>query len=241
MKYDRQIAFNKFGKKTQLILSNSKIAIVGVGALGSVCSEMLTRLGIGELILFDHDHVELVNLQRQFLYNESDVSKNKAIVAKKKLEEINSDVLIKSYNKKIDLANVDLLKKVDLVIDCSDNIPTRLLINDYCWKNNINYIHCAAIQDLAVVIPFNFKYGNKKKMPCLHCIYNENTPSKKCIDYGIINPATVTCSSITTMIAIKILSKEKIECEMIRYKAWNLELNKISIVKKENCVICSNK
>ena len=122
------------GKEAQAKLQNSLVAIVGLGALGTVSANLLCRAGVGHLVLVDRDLVELDNLQRQVLFDEGDISKPKAIRVAEKLRKINSEIKIESYFENLDQDTIDLLD-TDLVLDCTDNLETRFLINDYCKKN----------------------------------------------------------------------------------------------------------
>src|SRR3989338_5493137 len=115
MRYQKQEIF--LGKDLQKKIEKSKIAVVGLGALGSVVADQLVRAGVKELILIDRDFVEESNLQRQTLYNEEDLLKTKADAAKKRLQKINRKTRIKSFAVNLDFKNVFMLDKVDLVID----------------------------------------------------------------------------------------------------------------------------
>jgi adenylyltransferase/sulfurtransferase len=147
MRYLRQEILREIGKNGQSRLHNSVVAVIGLGALGSVSAELLTRAGIGKLIIIDRDFVELSNLQRQSVYGENDVGKPKAVQAAKHLGRINSEVRIDFYFEDLDFENIGriLPEKPDLILDCTDNLTTRFLINDYAIKNNIPFIYSAAI------------------------------------------------------------------------------------------------
>mgnify|MGYP001594733519 CR=1 FL=1 len=144
MRYIRQEKF--IGKEKHDLLRKKTVSIVGLGALGSVASELLTRAGIKKLILIDRDFLELSNLQRQSLFEEKDIGKSKAVVLKEKLNEINKDVDIISYFDNLDNENIDLINS-DLILDCTDNLETRFLINEYSVKNKIPFIYGSAVGD----------------------------------------------------------------------------------------------
>ena len=107
MRYSRQIVFNEIGAKGQEKLSESAVAIVGIGALGTVSAELLARAGVGHLILIDRDVVELSNLQRQSLFDEDDVNKPKTLQAYNKLRKINSEIKIDFYIEDLNHENID--------------------------------------------------------------------------------------------------------------------------------------
>src|SRR3989344_4557746 len=163
MRYSRQEIFSKIGKEGQNLLKKSKVAVIGLGATGSSSAELLARAGVGELILADRDIVELNNLQRQSLYNEDDIGNVKADSIKNHLKKINSEVKIKTLVIDLDYRNINEIK-TDLILDCSDNIDTRNLINEYCHKNKINWIYSGVIEDNGIVLNFNNDY-------CFSCVF----------------------------------------------------------------------
>ena len=130
-RYSRQLLYRNIGESGQDLISAKTAVIVGLGALGSLSSEMLVRGGIGKLILIDRDYVEMSNLQRQTLYTEADAKEKipKAIAAKLKLEHINSDVTIETHVAHCDAALLDsLASEADIILDGTDNFDTRLMI-----------------------------------------------------------------------------------------------------------------
>jgi len=167
MRYSRQEIFSKIGKEGQNLLKKSKVAVVGLGATGSSSAELLARAGIGELILIDRDIVELNNLQRQSLYNENDVGNVKAEAIKNHLEKINSEIKIKALVMDLDYKNINEMK-ADLILDCSDNIETRNLINEYCRKNKLPWIYSGVIGDNGLVLNFKDDY-------CFNCVFNKTS------------------------------------------------------------------
>ncbi len=225
-RYDVQARFEGIGKKGQLLIEKSTIIIVGVGALGSVCAEQLTRAGVGKLVLIDFDKVELSNLQRQTLYSEKDVKKYKVVAAKKRLNQINKEVKIEVINKKID-SNIKL-PKTDIILDCTDNIKTRLILNDYAIKNNITMISGLAAGSEGMV------FITQKNGPCLRC-FLETKNDKKAADLGIINSITSIIASMQTTQCLKIITKKKIENNIIKFDVWNNNFYSIKIKPKKGC------
>ncbi|HLC57013.1 MAG TPA: HesA/MoeB/ThiF family protein [Candidatus Nanoarchaeia archaeon] len=215
------------GKPAQKKLQKKTITIVGLGALGTNTASLLARAGLN-LKLIDFDNVELSNLQRQSLYDEQGIGKPKAAVSASKLKKINSEIKIKAFNEILSSKNLKLLNS-DLVIDCTDNMTTRFLINDYCY-NNIPWVHSAAIQHTGVV--FNIL----PKRPCLRCLYRKNTDIDMCSSLGVINTLPSAIASIAATQAIKILLNKSPEEKLIRLNIWNNEIEKI-IVRKQ-CPKC---
>ena len=227
MRYSRQERLKEIGKKGQSILSKKTVTIVGLGALGTNTAQLLARSGIN-LRLIEFDKVDLTNLQRQSLYEESDINKKKSKVSLNKLKKINSEIKIETFNERLNDNNLDLLKS-DLVIDCTDNLTTRFLINDYCY-NKIPWIHTAAIKHTGVI------YNILPKKPCLKCIYKKNIDLERCEEYGVLNTIVSLTSSIAVTQAIKILLNKSAEESLIRFNIWNNEIEKIKV--KKSCEKC---
>lgn len=141
-RYDRQIMI--FGEDGQERLKSSKVAVVGVGGLGSPVAYYLAAAGVN-LLLVDDQSPELSNLNRQLLHWEEDIGKRpKALSAKWKLERFNSDIEIETYTGRLDETNIDdVLKNVDILVDCLDNFETRYLLDEYAHRKRIPLVHAA--------------------------------------------------------------------------------------------------
>ncbi len=215
-------------------IKKSKISIVGLGALGSVVSKLLTKIGIGNLNLIDRDIIELNNMQRQILYNKKDVNKLKAIVAKEKLEKINSKIKIQSYAIDLNYKNIDkLLKNSDLILDCTDNLETRFLINDYCLKNKIPFIYAGVLADKGML--FNI-IPNK---PCFNCIFNNVITKETCDTAGVLNSIVNLIGNLQVSQAIKILTNKKYEENLVYINITKNEFMKIKVNKLNKCNVCN--
>ena len=232
MRYVRQEIF--IGKKNQDLTREKTVSIIGLGALGSVASELLTRAGIKELILIDRDYVELSNLQRQTIFDENDIGKSKAFVLKEKLNRINKEVKIQSYFDNLDNDNLKLIKS-DLILDCTDNFETRFLINDYCVKNKIPFIYSSSIGDSGYV--FNIIPGEI----CFNCVFKEVNGLETCETFGVLNTITHLIASLQVNEALKILMNKEYEKNIIYINLENNELIKIKASKDKSCKVCSKK
>ncbi|WP_148883117.1 ThiF family adenylyltransferase [Thermococcus aciditolerans] len=142
-RYDRQIMI--FGREGQEKLKGSKVAVVGVGGLGSPVAYYLAAAGIGRLLLLDEQEPELSNLNRQILHWEEDLGKNpKPLSARWKLERFNSDIEIETFVGRLSEENIDgVLEGVDVIVDCLDNFETRFLLDDYAQWNRVPLVHGA--------------------------------------------------------------------------------------------------
>lgn len=137
-RYSRQTILQKIGDEGQQKLTKTHVIIIGCGALGTVAANNLARAGIGKISILDRDFVELNNLQRQMLFDENDVGEPKAMAATRKLQAINSAIEIIPIVKDLNHTNInEIINDVDLVLDRTDNIQTRMLINDVCVMEKI--------------------------------------------------------------------------------------------------------
>ena len=170
-RYSRQILFNGIGRDGQEKLLNSRVLLVGCGALGASHAEMLSRAGVGRLRIVDRDFVEYTNLQRQTLFKESDAAERlpKAAAAKTRIAEINSEIDVEEVIADVNNSNVEsLIDGCDLVLDGTDNFQVRYLLNDACVKHGQTWIYGAAVSSYGTtmtIIP--------GETPCLRCIFEE--------------------------------------------------------------------
>ena len=143
-RYNRQMLLPELGEEGQERLSKARVLLVGVGGLGSPIALYLTGAGVGTLGLVDDDVVSLHNLQRQVLYNESEIGQPKALCAARRLQALNSDIVIKPYPMRLMPENArEIVQEYDLVVDGCDNFATRFQINDTCAQLGIPYVYGA--------------------------------------------------------------------------------------------------
>ncbi len=210
-------------------IKNKVVAIVGIGGLGSLTTQLLARMHPKNLILIDFDKVEEVNLERQILYDKKDIGKSKVICAKEKLQQFCN---IEIKNNKLSKENINF-KDVDLLIDCTDNVETRLIINKYCRKNKIPWIYSAAITRIGSVF-FVHPEG-----PCYNC-FNQNKQGKKCAEVGILNSIVSLVASLTVSIAIEYLVFNTYHKELFRINLETYSFDKIKVNKNLDCGVCKH-
>ena len=134
-KYSRQIILNEVGPEGQQRLKKASVLIIGIGGLGSSVIQYLNAAGVGKIGIVDYDKVELSNLNRQLIYKDSDIGKSKVDVAKNYISELNSSTKIEIFEMRIDEKNLpNIIGDYDILADCTDNLETRLSINDVCTK-----------------------------------------------------------------------------------------------------------
>lgn len=160
MRYSRQITLPEFGKKGQQKLNDASIMIIGAGGLGVPVSQYLAAAGIGKITLIDDDKIELSNLHRQVLYTESDIGQQKAIRASEKLLEMNSTIKVEAIDERLDANNaLSLLEGYNVIIDCTDNFPTRYLANDAAYLLDTPLVYGAIYRYEGQVSVFNYQDG----------------------------------------------------------------------------------
>ena len=238
-RYSRQIILQNIGEEGQRKLSQSTVVLIGCGALGTVAANNLARAGVGKLVIVDRDFVELNNLQRQMLFDENDVDEPKALAAASKVHDINSEIEAEPVIKDLNHTNVeDILNDVDLVLDGTDNIQTRMLINDVCVKQEIPWIYTGAIGTSGMTM--NILPGES----CLRCLY-PNTPKigslPTCDTMGVLNTITVIMGSMESTEAIKILTNddyEGVDSNLRIYDAWNNSFDEVLVKKNQECPCC---
>lgn len=244
-RYSRQILFPEIGKSGQEKLLDSRVLIVGCGALGCSHAETLTRAGVGFLKIVDRDFVEFSNLQRQTLFSETDAAEKlpKAIAAKNRLAKINSEIEIEAQVADVNYSNIEnLIKDCDLILDGTDNFQTRYLINDACIKLNKAWIYGAAVSSYGAtmtIIP--------NETACLRCIFEEMPgagSSPTCDTAGVIQPIISTISSVQTTEALKFLTGNvaKLHRSLMQFDVWQNDWRKIKLGKPNaDCKTCGQR
>lgn len=235
-RYLRQVVLDQIGPEGQELLLKSKVIIIGCGALGTHIANNLARAGVGKLLLVDRDLVELNNLQRQTLFDETDIGKPKAMAAAQKLKNINSEITIKYLIKDLHGINIEeVIEGFDLVLDATDNIPTRMIINDACVKMGKPWIYTGVIQTRGMVMNI-YPEG-----PCFRCLVPEvpapgSLPT--CETAGILNTIPGIMAAIESTEAIKILLKREFERRLIVYDVWEHTFDTIEVKKDTGCDCC---
>lgn len=244
----------KVGEQGQLALRNARVLIVGVGGLGNPVSLYLAAAGVGTLYLADGDNIELSNLPRQIQFSEQDIAHNKADVAAEKLNAQFPDSEIEAIDEMLDQELCDYyLPQVDLVLDCSDNIQTRYLINQACVTHQVPLVIGAATgfdgQQL-VVDPRN------EHSACYHCLFpsSEKAPANNCQTIGILGPVLAIIAGMQALQAIKLIignHHESDSSDAANKMPNNVQINQLNLFdglsnqwqqftmkKQKNCSVC---
>jgi len=206
IRYNRHIIIPEIGKEGQLKLKNAKVLVIGAGGLGCPVLQYLTAAGVGTLGIVDFDVVDKTNLQRQILYNVDDIGKPKVEIAKQKLQRQNPHLTFNIYNVKLDKDNaLGIFKEYDLIVDGSDNFPTRYLVNDACVISGKPLIYGSIYKFEGQVSVFNYNNG-----PTYRCLFSEppdpgDVPN--CSEIGVLGvlPGIIGCLQANE--AIKIITE----------------------------------
>jgi len=204
-RYSRQILFPGIGEEGQERLLGSHAAIVGCGALGSFQAVALARAGVGRLTIVDRDYVETSNLQRQWLFEETDAAEAlpKAAAAARRLAGINADVRVNGAIADLTSANIhELLSGADLILDGTDNFETRYLINDFAVSRSVPWIYGAAVGSYGLTMPVI-----PGRTACLRCVYPSPPAGAQptCETAGVLNSITAAIAAIQAADALQIL------------------------------------
>lgn len=240
-RYSRQELFSPIGEEGQQKIREKHVLIIGAGALGSANAEMFVRAGVGTVTIVDRDYVDWSNLQRQQLYAESDVKNNlpKAVAAKNRLEEINSEVRVEALVQDVTAEELEeLVTNVDVMIDATDNFETRFIVNDIAQKYAIPWIYGACVGSYGLsytILP--------SKTPCLSCLL-QSIPlgGATCDTAGIISPAVslVVSHQVTEALKLLVEDYESLRDGLVSFDVWKNEYSCMNVQKlrKHNCPSC---
>lgn len=229
------------GETGQLALQKSKVLIVGLGGLGNPNAQYLAASGIGSLYLSDGDTIELTNLPRQTLFNEKVIGENKADIAQQKLTEQYPDIDIEAIDEMIDdeLAQY-YIPQVDLVIDCTDNIAARYLLNKHCRETKTPLIIGAATGfngQCLVIDP------RLPESACYQCLFPESkkAPSQNCSMLGILGPVLAIIAGMQSLQAIKLLTNNKTPTNrFFMFDGLESQWNEFALHKNSGCPACGS-
>ncbi|EAR00971.1 HesA/MoeB/ThiF family protein [Maribacter sp. HTCC2170] len=227
-RYSRQIILKDFGPNAQHKLSESKVLVVGAGGLGVPVLTYLNAMGVGTLGIVDADTVSITNLHRQVLYDENEVGKHKANVAHRKLSAQNSSTKIRTYNEFLNRDNaLKIIKGYDVVVDASDNFPTRYLINDACVILNKPFVYGALHAFEGQISVFNFNNG-----PTYRCLFPKMPNADEipnCNEHGVLGVIPGIVGNLQALEVIKVLTGvgEVLSGKLLLYSGLNQSIQKI--------------
>jgi bacteriocin biosynthesis cyclodehydratase domain-containing protein len=251
-KYSRQILFHGLGEAGQERLLESSAVLVGCGALGTVAANLLVRAGVGRLRIIDRDFVEMSNLQRQTLFEESDAREvlPKAIAAERRLRAINPGVRVEAVVEDLTPDNAEeLLEGFPLIVDGTDNFETRLLVNDASIATSTPWIYAAAVGSYGVTMTIL-----PGETACLACLLESSGPdgstngsaagaAQTCDTAGVLNAAAGTIASLEAAEALKFLAgrRNQLNKKLISCDVWTGKFQSIHVARDPECRACGRR
>ncbi|WP_455483004.1 molybdopterin-synthase adenylyltransferase MoeB [Haemophilus parahaemolyticus] len=239
LRYNRQISLKAVDFDGQEKLKESRVLIVGAGGLGCSASQYLASAGVGKIILVDFDTISLSNLQRQILYTDADIGKPKAEVAKVRLQAINPNIEVQAVVKKCDDAElVELIKQVDVVVDCTDNVNVRNQLNLQCFQQKRPLVSGSAIRFEGQISVFTYA-ENEACYQCLSQLFGSDTLS--CVEAGVISPIVGVIGSLQALEIIKVLLNigKTLAGKLLIIDGLHFSVREMNLPKMASCSVCS--
>ncbi len=247
-RYARQRVFAPLGAAGQERLAQSRVLIVGCGALGTHLAEMLARAGVGQLTIADRDIVEWSNLTRQTLFDEEDARQGtpKAIAAARRLAVIAGEVAVTPLVLDVTAEDArDLVATADLVLDGSDSLETRYLINDSCVEASRPWIYSAVVGAEGMTMNCHTPDGAGGRSACLRCVWPEPAPpgsAATCDTVGVLNGAVAVVTGIAATEAIKILiGGDTVSHELRTFDLWRGTFDALAPERDPDCLACGRR
>lgn len=243
-RYSRHLLMPEVGEAGQIKLMQSRVLLIGAGGLGSPAAFYLAAAGVGTLGLVDHDVVDRSNLQRQILHTDSRVGSSKVASARQTLEALNPAVKIVPHEVHLATGNVEqIFKGYDLVVDGSDNFPTRYLVNDACVKLKIPNVHGAVYRFEGQVSVFWPSY-EKRRGPCYRCLYPEPPPAElapSCAEAGVLGVLPGVIGLLQAVEAVKLILEigDPLVGRLLYYDALAVRFDELKVEPNRECRYCA--
>ena len=237
-RYARQIRLPQIGERGQQTILESSALIIGMGGLGSPAAMYLAASGVGKLVISDFDIVEASNLQRQIIHANRSIGENKVDSAKQSIEALNPDCKVETVNYQID---GDELKStvdgVDIVLDCSDNFPTRFEVNRYCVETRTALVSGAAIRLEGQIM----NYQPNVEGPCYQCLYTQvYENAETCEMEGVLGPVVGVIGTMQALQTLLILTGqgEPLIGRLLLLDAASMEWQGVKLPRNPACPVC---
>ena len=240
-RYSRQIILPHVGGKGQDKILNAKVLVVGTGGLGAPSALYLAAAGIGTIGLVDCDKVELNNLQRQIIHTTPDIGMLKTDSGKKRIAALNPDVNVITHNLRLTSKNIlEVIKDYDIVIDGTDNFPTRFLINDACVMSKKSLIHAGIFRFDGQIMTIAPKEG-----PCYRCLFPEPPPPgavPSCQEGGILGAVAGILGVLQANKALKLVLGigEPLIGKLLIFDALSSSFRTVKVPRDKDCFVCSD-
>ena len=238
-RYSRQMKLSSIGEQGQQKINQSTALIIGMGGLGSPSALYLAAAGIGKLVISDFDVVETSNLQRQIIHRQDSVGELKVLSAKKTLQALNPNCVVETIQHEMDEDDLELqIKQADIVLDCSDNYPTRFAVNRFCVSHKTPLVSAAAIRLEGQIL----NYIPDANGPCYQCLYSgEYENAQTCEMEGVLGPVVGVMGTLQALDALLILTgnTQELVGKLLLFDGLNMQWQQVQIPKNPNCPVCS--
>ena len=241
LRYSRQIMLPQCDIEGQQNILAAKVLIIGAGGLGSPAAMYLAAAGVGSIVIYDDDVVELSNLQRQIAHHTPDIGLDKVISTRETLNKLNPDVQVTAFKQRLAGEQLDIeVMNADVVLDCSDNFLTRFAINKACVKHQTALVSGAAIRFEGQVSVFT---PGKDNSPCYNCLYSSDGEElQNCATNGVIAPITGIVGSIQALEALKLIMAigKPLIGRLLLLDGLTMEWNTMKLTKNSKCPTCGD-
>ena len=238
-RFSRHVSLPQIGESGQLKLNQSHVLIVGLGGLGSPAALYLAAAGIGRLTFADFDTVEISNLQRQVAHTTDRVGQLKTESARQACLQINPDCTIDTINYALDIDELpNIIPDCSVVLDCSDNFPTRFAVNTVCVAHKVPLVSGAAIRFDGQISVYDTRQADT---PCYRCLYNDGENSADtCAQAGILGPVVGMIGCVQAIETIKLICGigESLAGRLVLFDGLAMEWNDIQLRKNPECPVC---
>lgn len=239
LRYSRHILLAQVDVAGQARICQSRVAIVGVGGLGSPVALYLAAAGVGKLVLIDDDLVELSNLQRQIIHSEAELGAAKAESGRRRIHQLNGAVEVETVMQRLGEDNIAAsLNTADVVVDCCDNFTTRSLLNAYCWQAGVPLVSGAAIRLEGQLTVFD---PRRQDSPCYRCLYEvEQEAALSCSESGVLGPMVGIIGAAQALEVLKILGQfgRSLVGRVQLFDAFNAQWREFTLKPDPDCAVC---
>ncbi|MEZ9596313.1 ThiF family adenylyltransferase [Shewanella sp. 10N.261.52.F9] len=243
IRYSRQILLPEVGEAGQQTFADAKVVIIGIGGLGHLVAQYLAAAGIGHLTLVDGDTVEVSNLPRQLLFDDSDLGLYKALVAKTKLRRAYEQTGVSAVTEHLNHNNAESVlnsAEIDLLLDCSDNFATRHFINQLAIKQQIGLVSASAAHFQGQLLSIDQHVSPQSG--CYHCLFPADMRvNQSCQTVGVLGPMVGTLASMQALMALQLIMGNKaLIGKLYRFDGNQFSWREARLLRNPECMICGN-
>ena len=240
LRYSRHILLDEFGIEAQEKLSSSHALVIGAGGLGSAALLYIASAGVAEITVVDGDVVDLTNLQRQIIHDESSVGSNKALSATESMRAINRDIRITPVNERLSAEAIfSRVAMADVVLDCTDNFETRHAINRACVHHQKPLVSGAAIRFDGQITSFDFRLTDS---PCYHCLFPDDAAAEdeRCAAMGVFAPLVGIIGAMQAAEALRLLTGvgKPLTGRLQMLDARSMTWQTVKFKRDQECKVC---